>query len=327
MTGAGRSHGLSIRAEKHETMAMTALVIDDSEVLREEIVRTLKEARLFETYLEARDGLEGFKTLLNNKVDLVLCDLEMPRMDGFRFLSMARSRGELQDLPIILLTSREDRDTKIRGLEQGASDYVTKPFDSGELVARVRVQMKVKGLQDELKRSNELLRKLSITDPLTHLHNRRHLMEMVDKEFQRASRKGGALSLVILDIDYFKKINDTYGHQEGDKVLVALADIVHQRLRSYDIAARYGGEEFVLLLPETPLQEAQAIAERLRLEVQDHVFDGSLHGQVITISLGVATYPSPRIEGTDSLFRQADEALYRAKQNGRNRVELMSGTT
>lgn len=306
-------------------MTLTALIIDDSDTLREEILRTLKEASLFESYLEACDGLEGFKVLLNNRVDLVLCDLEMPRMDGFRFLAMMRAREEFQDVPVIILTGREDRDTKIRGLEQGASDYLTKPFDAGELVARVRVQLKVKSLQDELKRSNDMLRTLSITDPLTHLHNRRHLMEMVEKEFQRASRKGAHLSLIILDIDYFKKVNDTYGHQEGDRVLTILAEIVRRRLRSYDLAARYGGEEFVLLLPETPVHEAMAIAERLRLEVQEHIFDGSLQGQVITISLGVATYPSSRIESIDSLFRQADEALYRAKQSGRNRVELMSG--
>ncbi len=306
---------------------MTALVIDDSDTLRAEILQILKEASLFNSYLEACDGLEGFKILLNNRVDLVLCDLEMPRMDGFRFLAMMRAREEFQDVPVIILTGREDRDTKIRGLEQGASDYLTKPFDAGELVARVRVQLKVKSLQDELKRSNDMLRTLSITDPLTHLHNRRHLMEMVEKEFQRASRKGAHLSLIILDIDYFKKVNDTYGHQEGDRVLTIIADIVRRRLRSYDLAARYGGEEFVLLLPETPVNEALPIAERLRLEVQEHIFDGSLQGQVITISLGVATYPSPRIESIDSLFRQADEALYRAKQNGRNRVELMAGVS
>lgn len=308
-------------------MTLTTLVIDDSETLRAEILQILKEASLFDSYLEACDGLEGFKVLLNNRVDLVLCDLEMPRMDGFRFLAMMRAREEFQDVPVIILTGREDRDTKIRGLEQGASDYLTKPFDAGELVARVRVQLKVKSLQDELKRSNDMLRTLSITDPLTHLHNRRHLMEMVEKEFQRASRKGAHLSLIILDIDYFKKVNDTYGHQEGDRVLTILADIVRRRLRSYDLAARYGGEEFVLLLPETPVHEAMAIAERLRLEVQEHVFDGSLQGQVLTISLGVATYPSPRIESIDSLFRQADEALYRAKQSGRNRVELMAGVS
>ncbi len=308
-------------------MKKTVLVIDDSDTLREDILRTLRGVSLFDTYLEACDGLDGFKVLLNNRVDLVLCDLEMPRMDGFRFLSMMRAREEFQDLPVIILTGREDRDTKIRGLEQGASDFVTKPFDTGELVARVRVQLKMKGLQDELKRSNEMLRTLSITDPLTHLHNRRHLMEMVDKEFQRSSRKGAPLSLVILDIDYFKKINDTYGHQEGDRVLTILADIVRRRLRSYDLAARYGGEEFVLLLPETPVQEALSIAERLRLEVQEHVFDGSLQGLVITISLGVATFPSSRVESIDSLFRQADEALYRAKQGGRNRVELMTGAS
>jgi len=306
-------------------MASTVLIIDDSDTIREEIGKAIRSAGLFDQILEARDGLEGFKSLLNNRVDLVLCDLEMPRMDGFRFLAMARSREELQDLPVIILTSREERETKIRGLEQGASDYVTKPFDTGELIARVRVQLKMKCLQDELKRSNEMLRKLSITDPLTHLYNRRHLMETVEKEFQRASRKGAHLSLVILDIDYFKKINDTYGHQEGDNVLVILAELVRKRLRAYDIAARYGGEEFVLLLPETPLLEAQAIADRLRLEVQDHPFTGKLQNLIMTISLGVATYPSDTIACVDALFRQADEALYRAKHSGRNRVEVMTG--
>jgi diguanylate cyclase (GGDEF)-like protein len=304
-------------------MSTTILIIDDSERIRAEIVRTLKEANLFEQYLEAGDGIDGFKTTLNTRVDLILCDLEMPRMDGFKFMALLQTREELKDIPVIMLTGREDRDLKIKGLEQGACDYVTKPFDAGELVARVRVQLKIKALQDELKRSNELLKELSNTDPLTSLSNRRFLMETLEREFLRASRKNDPLSLVLVDIDHFKKVNDTYGHQEGDKVLVEVAALLQSMVRRYHIAARYGGEEFVIVLSETSLAHATLFAERYRLAVQNISFGGALKGITITVSLGVATYPARRVDCVDSLFRQADEALYRAKQRGRNRVETM----
>lgn len=306
-------------------MPGSILIIDDSDKVREQIVQTLKGVSLFDSYHEAKDGIDGFKSLINIPVDLILCDLEMPRMDGFKFISMVRAREELKDIPVIMLTGREDRELKIKGLEQGASDYVTKPFDAGELVARVKVQLKLKALQDELKRSNELLKELSNTDPLTRLYNRRYLMETLGREFQRAIRKKENLSLVLLDIDHFKNINDAYGHQEGDVVLTAVAEVAQAGLRRYDIAARYGGEEFILVLPETPITEGMAVADRLRKDVQDITFPFPMENLTVTISLGVATYPSERIDCVDSLIRQADEALYRAKQNGRNRVEMMSG--
>jgi diguanylate cyclase (GGDEF)-like protein len=301
------------------------LVIDDSDTVREEIVRTLSKVIFTNRFHEAGDGIEGFKIALNNPVDLIICDLEMPRMDGFKFIAMLQSREELKDIPVILLTGRVDQEIKIKGLEQGACDYVTKPFDAGELVARVNVQLKIKALQDELKRSNEMLKELSNTDALTHLYNRRFLMETLEIEFQRAKRKKDILSLVLLDIDHFKKVNDTYGHQEGDNVLVAVAKLVKSMVRRYDIAARYGGEEFVVVLPETSLQNAVQFAERCRTGVQEISFPGVLKNMALTVSLGVATYPSGKIDCVDSLFRQTDEALYRAKQSGRNRVAVMTG--
>ncbi|HEY6006943.1 MAG TPA: response regulator, partial [Geobacteraceae bacterium] len=160
----------------------SVLVIDDSSTVRSEIVRTLRDFGLFTSISEAGDGLQGFKALLANPVDLIICDLEMPTMDGFKFLALVQTREELRDIPVIMLTGRGDRELKIKGLEQGASDYVTKPFDTGELVARVKVQLKIKSLQDELKQSNQLLREMSITDHLTRLYNRRHLMEVLDRE-------------------------------------------------------------------------------------------------------------------------------------------------
>ena len=304
-------------------MSNSVLVIDDSDKIREQIFRTLREAALFDDYRDARDGIDGFKSLISAKADLIICDLEMPRMDGFKFMSMVNSRQDLRDIPIIMLTGRGDRELKIKGLEQGACDYVTKPFDADELVARVKVQLKIKTLQDELKRSNELLKQLSTIDPLTKLRNRRYLTEVLDREIQRAERNNECLSFVILDIDNFKKVNDSYGHQNGDIVLMAVAEITQSGLRRYDTAARYGGEEFVLVLPGTSLSGGVTVAERLREAVQAFSFAPPLGNLAVTVSLGIATFPSAQVDSIDSLIQQADEALFRAKQNGRNRVETM----
>ena len=304
-------------------MFSCALVIDDSAAIREQVIRTLQDVGLFEQYREAKDGMEGFKTLIDCKADLVICDVEMPRMDGYKFLQLVASRPDLQGLPIIMLTGKMDFNSKIRGLEQGASDYLTKPFDAGELVARVKVQLKIKSLQDELKKANEQLKRLTNIDHLTGLFNRRYLAEVLEAEFFRAKRNGENLSLVIIDIDFFKQVNDTYGHQNGDVVLASVAEVVQQQMRAYDSAARYGGEEFVMVFPGTTLEGGVMAAERLRLAVIDHHFPHPLEDLTVTVSAGVASYPSPHVDNIDSLFRRADEALYRAKQNGRNRVEVM----
>ncbi|MBU5614809.1 diguanylate cyclase [Geomonas azotofigens] len=305
-------------------MSSCALVIDDSAAIREQVIRTLQDVGLFEQYREAKDGMEGFKTLIDCKADLVICDVEMPRMDGYKFLQLVASRPDLQGLPIIMLTGKQDFNSKVRGLEQGASDYLTKPFDAGELVARVKVQLKIKSLQDELKKANEQLKRLTNIDHLTGLFNRRYLAEVLEAEFFRARRNRESLSLVIIDIDFFKQVNDTYGHQNGDVVLASVASVVQQQMRAYDSAARYGGEEFVVLYPGTSLEGGVVAAERLRQAVLDFTFPPPLQDLAVTVSAGVATYPSPQVDNIDSLFRQADEALYRAKQNGRNRVETMA---
>jgi diguanylate cyclase (GGDEF)-like protein len=304
------------------TMTNSVLIIDDSEAVREKIIKTLESFNLFARYYEAEDGLEGFKKLLSSPVDIVLCDLDMPRIDGFKFLGMIKSRPDLQDVPVIMLTGMNERELKIKGLEQGASDYVTKPFDPEELVARVKVHLKVKNLQDDLKRSNELLLELSNTDHLTGLFNRRFLMEALDKEVQRSIRKGGNLSLIILDIDHFKKVNDTYGHLQGDIVLQKVALQLQKELRSYDVAARYGGEEFIAVLPDATLKEAVFVADRVRMAVQAAKFSGALSKLSLTVSLGVALFATPACSSVDSFIKLADDALYRAKSLGRNRVEF-----
>ncbi len=254
----------------------------------------------------------------------MLCDVDMPGIDGFKFLAMVKTREELRDIPVIMLTGKENREDKIRGLELGASDYVTKPFDPGELVARVKVQLKVKSLQDSLKESNQLLLELSNTDPLTRLANRRHLMETLAREFKRSSRGEAPFSLIMVDIDHFKKFNDTFGHQAGDEVLTEMANLLRKHLREYDLAARYGGEEFALVLPESGLEMAMQVAERLRTATGKLAFGGNMVNERISVSLGVACYPSVNIHSVDDLIRIADDALYLAKKEGRNCVRTMN---
>ncbi len=303
-------------------MPTSVLIIDDSVTVREQIIRTLEPFKLFDRYYEAEDGLDGFKKLSSSPVDIILCDLEMPRIDGFKFLNMLKNRPELQDVPVIILTGMNDRERKLKGLEQGASDYITKPFDHEELVARVKIHLKIKTLQDELKRSNEKLQKLSNTDHLTELFNRRYMMEVLEKEVQRSVRKGSDLSIIMLDVDHFKQVNDRYGHLQGDVILKRVALQLKQELRSYDCAARYGGEEFISILPDSSLQQSLLVADRIRLAIQAFKFDGPLAPLCLTASLGVAHFSMEQSVTVDGFIKQADDALYRAKANGRNRVEF-----
>lgn len=303
-------------------MDHTLLIIDDSPAERQEILSILRHAGLFKQVFEASGVLPGFKLANAHPVDVVICDLEMPGMDGTKFLAMIAGREKLRDLPVILLTGREDPATKIRCLEQGASDYVTKPFDPGELIARVKVQLKIKTLQDSLKESNRRLTELSNTDPLTGLYNRRCLMRSLEKELQRSRRSDISFALVLLDIDHFKQVNDTYGHQKGDHVLQEIAELLRGNLRPYDLAARFGGEEFALVLAPATLDKAVQVANRIRETARHMRFDPELQIGELTLSLGVAVFPGFGIQSLDGLIQKTDEALYRAKRKGRNQVAV-----
>ncbi len=304
-------------------MQRTLLIIDDSALIRQQVCDTMTDKRLFQNVLQAQDGVEGFKILVNNPVDIILCDIEMPGIDGLKFLALLQSRDDLKEKPVIMLTSHNDVATKVRGLESGASDYITKPFEPQELVARLKVHLQLKTLQDELRRSNHLLLELAQTDPLTRLCNRRSFTEMLENELSRCQRKDTPCSLIMCDIDHFKRVNDTHGHQAGDEVLILVADMLREHLRPYDIAARYGGEEFCLVLPETSLEQAMVVANRIRQYVESFTFNGELTGIRLTLSLGVATLDKTEKLSEGELIRLADEALYLAKNNGRNRVETM----
>ena len=307
-------------------MSNTILIIEDTESIRKDVSEIIKNLPNIKRILEAGNGIDGFRMLLENQVDLILCDLVMPGMDGFKFLSLKESRSDLSDIPVIILTSQTETKDKIKGLEHGASDYVTKPFDEGELTARVRVQLKIKNLQDELRASNARLAEISVTDPLTRVFNRRYLFEILEKEFDRALRYKSSLSFVMVDIDFFKRVNDRFGHQVGDQVLVDVANLVREELRKPDVLGRYGGEEFGVILPETDLKGAWVVAERYRTRVAEYRF-GTAHSPIrTTISLGVAAVPDSKVRTVDELVKEADDSLYQAKNLGRNRTQLGSGS-
>ncbi len=303
-------------------MKNSVLIIDDDDRVRKEVRHWLDNARMFDIFYEAADGVEAFKVMLNKPVDLVLCDVVMPGIDGFKFLSMKRARPEFDGIPVLMLTGEDDVKLKIKALEHGASDYITKPFNPGELVARVRVHHKIKSLQEELRETNRRLEELSNTDGLTKLYNRRYFMELLELEFQRAQRYEARLAFVMIDIDTFKSFNDNYGHLLGDRILYEVAQILRENLRIHDMVGRYGGEEFALLMPETGMQGALVVAERYRKRIEEFVLIEDEKELKITISLGVAAYPHPDINNVDDIIRYADNALYQAKKNGRNRVEV-----
>ena len=207
-------------------MGQTVLIIDDSETVRTRVQEALNTTNIFDRYLTAGDGMSGFKVLVNEKVDLILCDVVMPGFDGFKFLGLKKAKSEFLEIPVIMLTGEEDLNTKVRSLTAGASDYLTKPFHEEELVARVRIHMKIKLLQDELREKNGRLEELTRIDPLTQIPNRRYFMECFEREFSRAKRYGFPLSYVMCDLDHFKKLNDVHGHQAGDTALIKVASIL-----------------------------------------------------------------------------------------------------
>ncbi len=299
------------------------LIVDDSETIRAKIKKVLlSEKGLFDFFYEAENGIDGYKKLLEHKIDLILCDVVMPQIDGFKLLLMVKGRPELKDIPIIMLTAEGDQEKKNLGLQKGASDYLTKPFDDFELLARVRLHLKLKLLQDELMEANKRLTFLSITDSLTQVYNRRYLMKMMVNEISRSKRYRSDLSFLLLDIDNFKVLNDTYGHQTGDQVLIDICIRISRSIRSTDILARYGGEEFAVLLPQVPLAGAEKVAEKIRKEVAEKPFQINEEKIDVTLSCGISCFIENKVDTIDTVIMEADRALYESKRSGKNRVTV-----
>ncbi len=263
--------------------------------------------------VEAGDGESGLDRVRRHRPRVVVCDLLLPGMSGIDVCRQIRSDRALDGTYIIVVTVCRDRDAKHEALNSGADDYLLKPYDTDELTARVRNGLRINRLQENL-------RKAALTDSLTGLWNHAHFRELADREFARTRRYGGVSSLLMLDLDHFKAVNDTYGHEVGNQVLCGMAVHLANMVRDTDIVARYGGEEFAVICPETDPDDAAALAERIRATIPERVTVADCPQVRVTASIGVASTADARAVSVTEWINQADQALYLGKRRGRDRV-------
>ncbi|MEA1955005.1 MAG: diguanylate cyclase [Campylobacterota bacterium] len=267
---------------------------------------------------EALNYQEALEKIIVTPPNLILLDVQMPEVDGFELANMLKSDSQTKDIPIIFLTAffKEDEFVQ-RGYDLGAVDYLIKPIEEKRLYNKIHFHIKMHQQEEKLKKHNITLKKQAIIDQLTQLYSRRHFDDTIEIEMQRAIRYKTALSMIIADIDFFKKVNDTYGHIAGDDILADFANIIKNNIRSIDMAFRYGGEEFVILLPNTTAQEAKELTKKLRIIVNSHNFKNP---NSITCSYGISQYKEK--DSKETFFKKADEALYFVKENGRNNIAI-----
>jgi diguanylate cyclase (GGDEF)-like protein len=272
----------------------------------------------------AHDGAEAWEILqAQDAPRLAILDWMMPGMDGVEICRRVRAARREPYIYILLLTARTESRDLVEGMEAGADDYLTKPFNAHELRVRLRAGRRILDLQEELLRAREALREQATHDSLTGLLNRACILDTLNSELARAGRESQPLALLLVDLDRFKQINDTHGHLAGDAVLREAARRMKGAVRRYDAVGRYGGEEFLIVLPGCSLSDAGAQAERIRLSVCGEPFHTTGGALPVTCSIGVACRPAPSPVDAANLVREADLALYRAKDNGRNRVEAL----
>ena len=325
---------------------MKILIVDDVQdsLL---LLQTILEKAGFEDIVCVNSAPEAFEILGVDEpekatpFDLIFMDVVMPKIDGIEACRQIKSQEHLQDIPVIMITAKDEEETLKAAFEAGAMDYITKSTSKVVLLARTNSALNLKLERDQrkarevdllnttklLEEANDKLREQNNQDGLTGIANRRRFNEVLEKEWRRGRRNHKPLAVVMMDIDYFKSYNDNYGHLAGDDCLKEVSGLLHRALkRPADMLARYGGEEFVALLPETDLSGSQVLAEELRLWVEraklPHAY--SAIGDTVTISLGVSAIIPGEDNDVDMLINRADQALYQAKNNGRNRVEAMS---
>lgn len=305
------------------------LIVDDDAYMR----RVVRQNLLSGGYRveEANSGERAVELIRLLRPDLVLLDIVMEGMNGLEVCARLKSDPELADTPVLFLSAAGDVSTKVAGFEIGARDYIVKPVDSRELISRVRAAIAAKIQQDALKESARLLeeerRRLeqeAMVDPLTGLANRRALMQSAERALEESAQSGQPFSLWVLDVDHFKRVNDTWGHAVGDEVLKLVASRIRAVLRERDLCARYGGEEFAVILPGVDRLVAAMAAERSRESVAALALPYGDEFVRVTVSIGAATWPADG-ETLEELLAVADQRLYAAKSAGRNRVDAGFG--
>lgn len=300
------------------------LLVEDSEAQAGITSEALQRSG-YEVVL-AIDGISAIKAIVETSPDVVLLDLILPGMSGTEVCRWIKHNNDTKGIPVIMLTALSSVDDKASGIKAGADDYLPKPYNDIELNAKIYAALRTKALQDELRQKNKQLSELlvkmeamAITDPLTGLYNRRQFDAALEAEWKKAQRYNYPVSCLLADIDFFKAVNDTYGHKAGDLVLIEIADILKKSVRDIDTIARWGGEEFIAMLPHTDKGQSLIVAQRMLENVSVHEFE-QFPDKRLTVSIGLSC-SSPPVYTKEQLIEEADSALYVAKKSGRNRIE------
>jgi two-component system cell cycle response regulator len=316
------SKEIGIESPEREAIAETGrngriLLVDDRPASSERLVAMLKDEQVVDVQANPNEAVFH---AAEGDYDLLLVSLGLENFDGLRLCSQMRSLDRTRNVPILAITEGDNNVRMVRGLEIGVNDYLVRPVDKNELLARVRTQIRKRRYTERLRDNVQLSIEMAITDPLTGLYNRRYMESHLAALVEQAGLRGRPLTVLVLDIDYFKTINDTHGHDAGDDVLREFAIRIKKSIRGIDLACRYGGEEFVVMMPETDLGVATMVAERLRRSIATEPFpiQQATYAVHITISAGIAALSLN--DSATSILKRADQALYRAKRDGRNRV-------
>jgi len=288
----------------------TILIVDDTVTNLDILIELLDQYDV----IDATNGKDAIEIANEEKIDLILLDIMMPEMDGYEVCKELQTNQNTKHIPIIFITAKTDENSIEKAYDIGGSDYVTKPFKPRELLSRVKKELQIQDMMNELKL-------LASTDPMTKLYNRRYFTKISEHSVDLAKREKQDISMIMIDIDKFKTINDTFGHQIGDDVIISLADILQQNKRKSDIVCRFGGEEFVILLPNTSKDGARIVAEKIRKDVENFRLSLKDDNQLrFTISSGIAVVELDQNRAIELALKKADDALYKAKESGRNKV-------
>jgi two-component system cell cycle response regulator len=317
------SKEIGIQSPEHDAIAETGrngriLIVDDRPASYERMVATLSTEHAVDI---ETDPAEALFHAAEGNYDLMIISLGLKDFDGLRLCSQIRSLERTRNVPILAVAEADNNARLVRGLEIGVNDYLIRPVDKNEMLARVRTQIKKKRYTERLRDNVQMSIEMAITDALTGLFNRRYMEMHLASLVEQAASRGKPIAVMILDIDYFKSVNDTHGHDAGDDVLREFSMRIRKAIRNIDLACRYGGEEFVIVMPETDMAVASVVAERIRRRIATEVFpiqQGTKNLEV-TISIGIAAIGAPG-DNAAAILKRADTALYRAKRDGRNRV-------
>jgi two-component system cell cycle response regulator len=316
------SRDIGIESPERETVSDAGLhgkilVVDDRPTSAERIHEMLRATHAVDIETDPNEAL--FHAAEGN-YDLVVVSLGLENFDGLRLCSQIRSLERTRNVSILAVADAENNTRLVRGLEIGVNDYLTRPIDANELMARVRTQIRKKRYSERLRDNVQMSIEMAITDALTGLYNRHYMETHVKTLVDQAASRGRPLAIMMIDIDYFKSINDGWGHDTGDDVLREFAIRIKKSIRGIDLACRYGGEEFVVVMPETDMAVATMVAERLRRAIAGEPFSIQQGDRSIDVTISIGIAELGRDESAAMVFKRADQALYRAKRDGRNRV-------